>query len=233
MAQSGRQRPWAVTFPAARTRHTERHGDCRAEAAALVDTDAVDVGDLDKDPLRQLDVWLSAARAAGDPMPEAMCLATASGDGLPAARYVLMRGRDDGVVFFTDYGSDKARELAENPRAAAVFHWHLPVHRQIRIVGTVTKTMAEESDRYWTTRPPASRRSAVSSDQSSVIGSRKQLEDAVAALGDTEPARPARWGGYRILPSSIEFWEEGANRLHDRLRYSREGDGWRVERLSP
>ncbi len=193
----------------------------------------MDVADLDPDPLRQLDEWLEAARAAGDPMPEAMCVATASRDGAPAARYVLMRGRDEGVVFFTDYDSDKARDLAENPSAAAVFHWYLPVHRQVRIRGTVAKTTAEESDRYWATRPPASRRSAVASTQSSVLESRRELEDAVAALGEMEPPRPDRWGGYRIIPSEIEFWQEGTYRLHDRLRYLREGDGWRIERLSP
>ncbi len=193
----------------------------------------MEAGDLDDDPMRQLDAWLSAARAAGEPMPEAMCLATATGAGEPSARYVLMRGRDDGVVFFTDYGSDKAKDLGENPRAAAVFHWHRPVHRQVRVSGMVAKTTAEESDRYWATRPPASRRSAVSSRQSSVISSREELEQAVAALGDLAPVRPDRWGGFRILPSSLEFWEEGAHRLHDRFRYSREGDGWRVERLSP
>ena len=144
-----------------------------------------------------------------------------------------MRGRDEGVVVYTDYGSDKAKDLEDNPRASAVFHWHLPLHRQVRIGGTVVRTTAEESDRYWETRPPASRRSAVASRQSAVVGSRRDLEAAVAALGGTEPARPDRWGGYRLLPSTIEFWEEGANRLHDRLRYRRDGDGWRVDRLSP
>jgi pyridoxamine 5'-phosphate oxidase len=199
----------------------------------VVDTDLMDAGELDRDPLRQLDSWLAAARASGDPMPEAMCLATASGDGDPSARYVLMRGRDVGVVFFTDYGSAKAKDLSVNPRAAAVFHWHLPVHRQVRIVGTVTKTTAEESDRYWSTRPAASRRSAVTSHQSSVLESRHELEEAVAALGDGVPDRPDRWGGYRILPSEIEFWQEGANRLHDRFRYLRHAEGWVVDRLSP
>jgi pyridoxamine 5'-phosphate oxidase len=193
----------------------------------------MEAGDLDRDPLHQLDEWLRAARGAGEPLPEAMCVATANRDGQPSARYVLMRGRDIGVVFFSDYGSDKAKDIEENPRAAAVFHWHLPVHRQVRIVGMVARTTTGESDRYWGTRPPASRRSAVVSRQSSVISGRDELEAAVAALGDTEPVRPDRWGGYRLLPSALEFWEEGANRLHDRFRYQREGDGWRVERLSP
>ena len=193
----------------------------------------MDAVDLDRDPLDQLDEWLGAARAAGDPMPEAMCLATADRQGAPSARYVLMRGRDEGLVFFTDYGSDKAKDLSENPLAAAVFHWYLPVHRQVRIRGTVAKTTGEESDRYWATRPAASRRSAVASNQSSVIASRSEIEAAVAALGEEVPARPGRWGGYRILPSAFEFWQEGAHRLHDRFRYLREGDGWRVDRLAP
>lgn len=193
----------------------------------------MEVGDLDPDPLRQLDEWFGAARAAGETMPEAMCVATASRDGEPSARYVLMRGLDEGVVFFTDYGSDKARDVEENPRAAAVFHWRLPVHRQVRVRGTVARTTTEESDRYWATRPPGSRRSAVASHQSSVVAGRHVLDAAVAALGETEPARPDRWGGYRILPWAFEFWEGRENRLHDRLRYLREGDGWRVERLSP
>ena len=193
----------------------------------------MEAADLDPDPLAQLDAWLEAARAAGDPMPEAMCLATAGSDGEVSARFVLMRGRDEGVVFFTDYSSDKARDLAQNPRAAAVFRWMVPVHRQVRLRGAVVKTTAEESDRYWATRPAASRRSAVVSHQSSVIESRQVLEAAVAALGDTEPARPDRWGGYRILPTAVELWEEGPHRLHDRFRYLREPGGWHVERLSP
>jgi pyridoxamine 5'-phosphate oxidase len=199
----------------------------------VLDTGPMDAGDLDREPLHQLDLWLDAAREAGESLPEAMCIATASGDGQPSARYVLLRGRDDGIVFFTDYGSDKAKDLEENPRAAAVFHWFLPVHRQVRVLGLVAKTTAEESDRYWATRPPASRRSAVVSRQSSVIARRQDLEAAIVALGDVEPDRPGRWGGYRLLPSALEFWEEGANRFHDRIRYEREGDGWRVERLSP
>ncbi len=193
----------------------------------------MDVTDLDHDPLRQLDEWFEAARAAGDPMPEAMCLATANRDGQPSARFVLMRGRDEGVVFFTDYESDKGEDLEENPRAAAVLHWYVPVHRQVRISGTVVKTTAEESDRYWASRPAASRRSAVGSHQSSVVATREELEAACAALGDSEPPRPERWGGFRIVPSVVEFWEEQPFRLHDRIRFLREEDGWRVQRLAP
>ncbi|HTX62087.1 MAG TPA: pyridoxamine 5'-phosphate oxidase [Acidimicrobiales bacterium] len=199
----------------------------------MVDTGAVDAADLDPDPLVQLDDWLAAARTGGEPMPEAMCVATAGRDGRPSARYVLLRGRDEGVVFFTDYGSDKAKDLSENPQAAAVFHWRLPVHRQVRISGAVVRTTAEESDDYWSTRPAASRRSATASRQSAVLGSSQELSDALDALGATEPPRPDRWGGFRILPATVEFWEEGANRLHDRVRYRRAGGGWKTERLSP
>jgi pyridoxamine 5'-phosphate oxidase len=193
----------------------------------------VDVADLDPDPLRQLRIWMGAARDAGEAMPEAMCLATANAEGRPSARFVLARQIDEGVVFFTDYGSEKATELAENPYAAAVFRFVVPVHRQVRIAGAVAKATAEESDRYWATRPPGSRRSAVASRQSSVIATRRLLEDAVAELGESEPPRPERWGGFRIVPAVVEFWEEGPYRLHDRLRYLREGDAWRVDRLSP
>jgi pyridoxamine 5'-phosphate oxidase len=193
----------------------------------------MDASDLDRDPLRQIDKWLEAARAAGDPMPEAMCLATTGRDREPSARFVLLRGRDEGVVFFTDYESEKGRDLQENPKAAAVLHWYAPVHRQVRISGTVVKTSAEDSDLYWASRPPGSRRSAVASHQSSVVATRDELEAAVAALGDTEPPRPERWGGYRLVPAMVEFWEEQPFRLHDRIRFVRDRGGWRIERLAP
>lgn len=196
----------------------------------------MDLADLGSDPLYQLGQWVEEARAAGEPMPEAMCLATAGLDGQPAARMVLMRGLDTGVVFYTDYGSDKAKDLTANGRAEAVFHLLRPVHRQVRVAGTVQRTSPEESDRYWATRPPASRRSALVSHQSSVIESRRLLEEGVAMLaGLDEPVRPDRWGGFRITPVRVEFWQEGPNRLHDRIRFARgaDGEGWRTERLSP
>lgn len=210
-----------------------RGAGARRRGAGRCDTGPVDVADLDPDPLRQLRAWMEEARDAGDAMPEAMCLATASADARPSARFVLARQIDEGVVFFTDYGSEKATELAENPHAAGAFRFVVPVHRQVRIAGAAAKATAEESDRYWATRPPGSRRSAVVSRQSSAISSRRVLEDAVAELGESAPPRPERWGGFRIVPAAVEFWEEGPHRLHDRLRYLREGDGWRVDRLSP
>lgn len=190
--------------------------------------------DLADDPLDQIRSWVEEARKAGEPMPEAMCVATASAHGAPSARMVLLRGLDTGLVFYTDYGSDKAGDLRDNPRAAALFHFRQPAHRQIRAAGPVERTSARESDRYWATRPPGSRRSAVASHQSSVIGSRDELEAAVAAVaGGPAPPRPERWGGYRITPHTVELWEERPDRLHERLRYVREGGGWRIERLSP
>lgn len=194
----------------------------------------MDADELDPEPLRQLEEWLEEARAAGEPMPEAMCVATASTQGVPSARMVLMRGLDTGLVFYTDYGSTKASDLGSNPRAEALFHIRVPVHRQVRVRGKVERTSAEESDRYWETRPVASRRSAVVSHQSSVITSRVELERALSRLDpDEAPRRPERWGGFRITPEVVEFWQEGPNRLHDRIRYRALSHGWRVERLAP
>lgn len=195
--------------------------------------------DVLDDPLRQFAAWLDAAREAGDPMPESMCVATATPDGVPSARMVLLRGLDTGFVFFTDYGSAKGADLEANPRAAAVFHWMAPAHRQVRVTGTVRRVSDAESDTYWSSRPVGSRRSALASRQSAVLPNREVLEAAVAQLGDLDEhdprlARPARWGGYRITPTTVELWAERPNRLHDRLRYRADTAGaWTVERLSP
>lgn len=193
----------------------------------------MDVADVADDPLRQVAAWLEEARRAGEPMPEAICVATASAEGMPSARMVLLRGLDTGLVFYTDYGSAKASDLRDNPRAAALLHWRYPRHRQVRASGPVARTTPEESDRYWATRPEGSRRSAVASHQSAVLASREELERVVAELGDEVPPRPDRWGGYRLTPETVELWEEGPDRLHDRLRYVRDDAGWRVERLAP
>ena len=174
-------------------------------------------------------------------MPEAMALATATIDGRPSSRMVLLRGMDDrGLVFFTDRESDKGRDLEANPFAAVLFHWFLPFHRQVRVNGEVEEVDDEESDAYWLSRPPGSRVSAVISHQSAVIAGRAVLEgrraELIDALEEDEgggPPRPARWGGYRIRPDVVELWEEGADRLHDRLRYRSHTRGWTVERLSP
>ena len=202
------------------------------------ETGRVDVTDLDADPLRQLSVWLDAARAAGQPMPEAMTVASATGDGVPSARLVVLRGLERGLVFFTDCDSDKGAELAANPRAAAVLHWLAPVHRQVRVAGPTERVSEDEADGYWGTRAPAARVAAAASRQSRVVASRAALEtqvrDSLARHPDgAEVARPRRWGGFRVLPSSVEFWQESPDGLHDRIRYRSAGGGWTTERLSP
>ncbi len=202
-------------------------------------TGAVDEASVDHDPMTQLSRWLEAARTAGEPMPEAMAVATATTDGRPSSRMVLLRGVDHrGLVFYTDRESGKGRELTANPFAAALFHWYLPVHRQVRVTGGVDLVDDDQSDAYWQARPPGARRSAVASHQSEVVVSRTVLEARVAELaesfpGETGPPRPPRWGGYRIRPEAVELWEEGADRLHDRLRYRPQSGKWRIERLSP
>jgi pyridoxamine 5'-phosphate oxidase len=199
----------------------------------------VEQASVDPDPMAQLSSWLEAARGAGEPMPEAMAVATATTEGRPSSRMVLLRGIDQrGLVFYTDQESGKGRELTANPFAAALFHWFQPVHRQVRVTGAVEVVGASLSDAYWRSRPPGSRRSAVASHQSRVVSSREVLEEEVAKLAeafpdDLGPPRPVRWGGYRIQPDEVELWEEGADRLHDRLRYRAESGDWRIERLSP
>jgi pyridoxamine 5'-phosphate oxidase len=199
----------------------------------------MDETSVDPEPMTQLSRWFDAARGAGETMPEAMAVATATADGFPSVRMVLLRGLDHrGLVFYTDRGSEKGRELTANPFAAALFHWFLPAHRQVRVSGAVEEVDDVESDAYWQSRPPGSRRSAVVSHQSEVIGSRTELERRVAELaetfpGDAAPPRPPRWGGFRIRPEVVELWEEGADRLHDRLRYRPQSGGWALERLSP
>jgi pyridoxamine 5'-phosphate oxidase len=198
----------------------------------------VDATDLDADPLRQLATWLDAARAAGQPMPEAMTIASASSDAVPSARLVMLRGLERGLVFYTDRDSDKGTELAANPRAAAVLHWLVPAHRQVRVTGPVEPVSEDEADQYWRTRAPAVRLSAAAWHQSRVVASRavlhRQVEDEVRRhVGGADVPRPQRWGGFRVLPSRVEFWQESPDGLHDRIRYRREGDGWMIERLSP
>ena len=190
--------------------------------------------DLDPDPLAQFAAWFRAAGEAGVPVPEAMALATATADGAPSARMVLLKGFDErGLVFFTSYGSRKGRELAANPRAALLFHWQ-PLGRQVRVEGAVSQVPAEESDAYFGSRPLGSRLSAIASDQSEPVAERAELEARVAALeGDAEPPRPDDWGGYVLEPIAYEFWQHRDDRLHDRFRYEREAGGWRIERLQP
>ena len=198
----------------------------------------MDVTDLDADPLRQLSAWLDAARAAGQPLPEAMTLASASSDAAPSARMVMLRGLRRGLVFFTDGESDKGAELAANPRAAAVLHWLVPAHRQVRVAGPVERVSEDEADEYWATRAPAARLSAAAWRQSRAVASRvvlhEQVQDELRRYpGGADVPRPRRWGGFRVLPASVEFWQESPDGLHDRIRYRRGDGGWTVERLAP
>jgi pyridoxamine 5'-phosphate oxidase len=177
------------------------------------------------DPLEQFeDWWLEEDR------PDKVVVATATPDGRPSARFVLLKGfGETGFLFFSSYESRKGRELEANPRAALLFYWG---GRQVRIEGRVERLDPEESDAYWATRPAGSKRSAAASHQSEPIGSREELESKVAALPE-EPARPPHWGGYRVVPEVYEFWLHRDDRLHDRFRYLPHDGGWRIERLQP
>lgn len=192
----------------------------------------------DSNPFRQFESWYRDVQATSNPDPSAMTLATATPEGAPSARIVLLKSFDQrGFVFFTNYHSRKGHELMHNPRAALLFHWPELV-RQIRIEGITHRVSAEESDAYFRTRPRGSQIGALASDQSRPIENRKMLEDRVselsAELRDQEVPRPPHWGGYRLVPSALEFWQGRQDRLHDRIRYTRTTGGeWRMERLSP
>ncbi len=193
---------------------------------------------VDKNPIRQFETWFAEVRAAGvsDQDAISMTLATAGKSCQPSARIVLLKSFDDrGFVFFTNYQSRKAKELAENPRASLLFYWSL-LWRQVRIEGSIEKVSPSESEEYFQSRPIGSRVGAWASNQSEVVDSREALEERFAELekrfGDAVP-KPEHWGGYRLRPDSIEFWQGRDNRLHDRLRYSRHEDGWRIDRLAP
>ncbi|HKI96019.1 MAG TPA: pyridoxamine 5'-phosphate oxidase [Gemmatimonadales bacterium] len=193
--------------------------------------------DVKPDPLAQFREWLTQALAAELPDANAMTLATVDGAGAPHGRVVLLKDVDaEGFVFFTNYESAKGVELSHDPRAELVFYW-APLERQVRVHGTVTRVSTDESEAYFRTRPRGSRIAAWASAQSAVIADRAALEAKVRDIearypGDDVP-RPPHWGGYRLVPAWLEYWQGRENRLHDRLRYVRAGAGWRLERLAP
>jgi pyridoxamine 5'-phosphate oxidase len=193
--------------------------------------------DLVEDPVRQFAAWYGEAQAEGLPLPEACALATASADGRPSVRMVLLKSVDErGFVFATGFESRKGRELAENAGAALLFYWH-PLGRQVRVEGRAERVSAEQSDEIFRARPRASRISALASRQSEPLGSRGELEVRVRELerelDGREIERPESWGGYRVVPDELEFWQHRANRLHVRFRYRRRGDAWEIDQLQP
>jgi pyridoxamine 5'-phosphate oxidase len=197
----------------------------------------LDVADLDPDPLRMWQRWYDEAVAAGVTEPNAMALATVGADGAPDVRYVLVRGVDErGLAFYTNVSSAKALQLRERPVAAAAFGW-LELHRQVRVRGSVERVSDAEADAYFASRPRGSRIGAWASPQSQVIADRAELDSLVRAIDARFPGedvpRPGDWGGFRIAPAEVEFWQGRPSRLHDRLRYRREDGAWKIERLAP
>lgn len=198
---------------------------------------SLDETSVDANPIRQFDAWFKQALDARLPEPNTMTLATVDARGYPSARIVLIKGADErGFVFFTNYESRKGLDLATNPHASLLFYW-IELERQVRIEGTVVKTSAEESDMYFNSRPLGSRIGAWASEQSRPLESRALLEARESSFserfGETPP-RPPHWGGYRLVPDTIEFWQGRPSRLHDRILYTRESaQGWRISRLSP
>jgi pyridoxamine 5'-phosphate oxidase len=189
------------------------------------------------DPLEQFRRWFADAEEADVRAPHAMALATAGSEGVPSVRTVLLKGADaEGFVFFTGYGSRKGAELDANPHAALLFYWD-PLGRQVRVEGTVERVSAEESDSYFATRPRGAQLAAAASRQGRVLATRAELDAAVVELerahADGDVPRPEHWGGYRLRPEVYEFWQHRENRLHDRLRYRHQADGWLLERLAP
>jgi pyridoxamine 5'-phosphate oxidase len=196
----------------------------------------LELEDLDPDPLSQFESWFREAEGTTR-VPEAMALATATPDGAPSVRMVLLKGvADHGFVFYTGYESRKGLELATNPRAALLFHWD-PAGRQVRVEGSVARVTASETEAYFHSRPRGAQIAALASRQSHVLATRQELEALYARLESEleagEVPVPPNWGGFRLTADTYEFWQHRENRLHDRFRYRRGGDGWEIQRLSP
>lgn len=211
--------------------------DSQAAARLRVEyeTEGIDAADLADNPFDQFDTWYAGVLEAGMEEPNTFVLATSSLEGQPSARAVLMKGfSSEGLVLYTNLESPKSRDLSNNPKAAATFVW-VPLHRQVRFEGVVEMVDDQTSDEYFATRPRGSQISARVSPQSRVVGSRAELESRFQELDGSlgEVTRPASWGGWRLVPSTVEFWQGRRNRLHDRVRYARLGGGWQTERLAP
>ncbi len=198
--------------------------------------ETLDETSVDRDPMRQFDAWLAEALEGQVPEPTAMTLSSVDAAGRPTARIMLLKAAEPGgFVFYTNYGSRKGRQLASNPNAALTFFWK-ELERQVRIEGRVEKVSAADSDAYYAVRPLGSRIGAWASPQSEVIEGREALEARWAELGKTygeNPPRPPHWGGFRVVPDYLEFWQGRHSRLHDRIAYTRESGAWRIQRLAP
>jgi pyridoxamine 5'-phosphate oxidase len=198
----------------------------------------LDEKDLAEDPFAQFEQWFAQTVASGLHEPNAMVLSTADATGLPSSRTVLLKQFDRrGFVFFTNYGSRKGRDIEANPRVSLLFPWH-PLARQVSVAGTAERTGRAETAAYFRTRPHGSQLGSWASEQSSTVASRDRLDQMYAELAERYPEgedvpAPPQWGGYRVVPQAVEFWQGRENRLHDRLRYTRAGRGWTVERLCP
>jgi pyridoxamine 5'-phosphate oxidase len=198
------------------------------------EADGLDIADTLSDPVEQFEVWFSHAKAAEVDQPDAMILSTASVDGVPSSRAVLLKAfSSEGFVFYTNLRSAKAHEISANPLVSLLFLW-LPLHRQVRITGTAQLVDGVTADAYFDSRPREARIGAIASPQSAVIESRDWLEQRIAEIATDETiTRPDHWGGYRVTPDSFEFWQGQPNRLHDRIRYLPVGAAWERDRLAP